>query len=572
MSTSSAAQLKKIQEMMEQASKGKIKATPAARSKEPANANATKFATIEANPFYKIMFDTETSPEEKMEAVASALTFEGTKEENAEQIKAFALFKEYLQHQRKQMADEIMKLVDTGAFSELKDVIDQLNNGIIEFDEAMKPLADVVEAVFMLRTNGDDTIFTAFNEIKQENEKRKETEAKLADQERKLKETEEAINAAKRDIAVLETNKPWYKFGRISKSSQEEIARRRVDIEDAQTQLVQLAAEREQINADASAPLSSVFEGDLAKSKDTLREFLDIGSDTHKARQAELIQKARDFVKFSDERTSAVLTHLDDMSGQISNLFDANSKMKGVYAVMADGTNEALKRNDQKAQELSKEPEGGESQISRMKREDGVNSVNKHIQVLVEANSDTVNTLGDLSLQSIKINNMNDTNRTQVAKVRGLNSTGIASVADQLAVVLNGLSGAALGEAAHVAEQSLKVMQNRTSSISAKEAFRSAMGVSDETNKLKDTLDSMKVFSEIQRKSTELYRENARDLKDTLGQVREQFVEVTEAVKESIAAAAEVQAEGGDSAPANGDKPKKPAAPKIADPFKIGPK
>mgnify|MGYP001100456082 CR=1 FL=1 len=50
------------------------------------------------------MFAENTKPEAKREEVAKLLTFEGTKEQNREQIKEFELFKEYLQSQREEMA------------------------------------------------------------------------------------------------------------------------------------------------------------------------------------------------------------------------------------------------------------------------------------------------------------------------------------------------------------------------------------------------------------------------------------------------------------------------------------
>ena len=115
-----------------------------------------RFANIAANAFFKVMFAENTKPEAKRAEVAKLLTFEGTKEQNRERIKEFELFKEYLQSQREEMAQEIIRLTDTGTFSELKQVYDDLNSSLVDFDQKMQPLTDIIDAVYTLRTNGLD--------------------------------------------------------------------------------------------------------------------------------------------------------------------------------------------------------------------------------------------------------------------------------------------------------------------------------------------------------------------------------------------------------------------------------
>src|SRR6185369_3802104 len=71
---------------------GKVKQAQQPAAKKEAAAEDARFANISANVFYKVMFDSETKPEEKRVAMARILTYEGTKEENREKIKAFELF------------------------------------------------------------------------------------------------------------------------------------------------------------------------------------------------------------------------------------------------------------------------------------------------------------------------------------------------------------------------------------------------------------------------------------------------------------------------------------------------
>ena len=139
------------------------RAGTAASAKTSAPAEDARFASIQSNAFYKVMFAEESRPEEKKSLVAKMLTFEGTKEQNRERIKEFELFKEYLQSQREAMAQEIIRLTDTETFAELKMVYDDLNTSLIEFDNKMRPLTDIIDAVYTLRTNG--MTVEAFQEI-----------------------------------------------------------------------------------------------------------------------------------------------------------------------------------------------------------------------------------------------------------------------------------------------------------------------------------------------------------------------------------------------------------------------
>jgi len=132
----------------------RAKQTQKTAAKREEQAADPRYANIAANPFYKVMFSEETKPEQKKEEVTKLLTFEGTKEENREKIKQFELFKEFLQSSREEMAQEIIRLTDTETFAELKSVYDELNQSLIDFDDRMRPLTEIIDAVYTLRTNG----------------------------------------------------------------------------------------------------------------------------------------------------------------------------------------------------------------------------------------------------------------------------------------------------------------------------------------------------------------------------------------------------------------------------------
>src|ERR1039458_4088850 len=106
---SSAAQTK-LQEMLAAQEK---KNTQNKATKSPTGPASVKRVAknydIENNTFAKIVFS-DLAPEKKKEAIAQALVFDvnKSKDENQTRLKEFDLFKEYLQSERKRMAQDII--------------------------------------------------------------------------------------------------------------------------------------------------------------------------------------------------------------------------------------------------------------------------------------------------------------------------------------------------------------------------------------------------------------------------------------------------------------------------------
>ena len=95
-------------------------------SKRTRSESAKNVAEITGNPFHKIMFDQALSLEEKRQAMAKGLVYdkELSEEQNAERLKYFVAFSEWLQTKRKELAIDMLKLNDAEAFAQLKEVID----------------------------------------------------------------------------------------------------------------------------------------------------------------------------------------------------------------------------------------------------------------------------------------------------------------------------------------------------------------------------------------------------------------------------------------------------------------
>lgn len=267
--------------------------TKASGEKSAADA---KFANIESNPFYKIVF-ADGDPEEKKSAIAKALAYnlEDEKSDNKERLAAFELFKEWLMDQRKDMAQEIINLTDTDAFSELKDVFDEMNQGLLDFEKQMSPLTEILDAVYRLRMASDGTMFDVFREIKADQEEEARIAARREALDQKLKGCETSINDLEYEIADLYGQKSWFGLGGTKKEALAKIALKERDLEELRKEKDTTADELENTVYDRESEFA-----EFAEEKRQLRELLDISSDEHKARQQALVDAANSFVNTAD--------------------------------------------------------------------------------------------------------------------------------------------------------------------------------------------------------------------------------------------------------------------------------
>ncbi len=494
-----------------------------------------RFANIAANGFFKVMFAENTKPEAKRAEVAKLLTFEGTKEQNRERIKEFELFKEYLQSQREEMAQEIIRLTDTGTFSELKQVYDDLNTSLIQFDEKMQPLTDIIDAVYTLRTNG--LTLDAFQEILRDR-KREEELLRLKqtkqDEFSKLKSSVEGIHS---DIAALGEERSFFGLGGVKEEARISIARKNEELRTVVDSLDRLSDELHQL--DQQTPTESQL-GEYVEQKKKLRELLDISADDHKQRQKDLVDAAVNFVNTAKTRVGSVRQHLGKMNDQVENLFDANNMMGTVYAIMNEGIKDAADANLKERDTLQPPAQGGEDMIAQMAREQKKMAVEQHITMLDASAADTMATYADLTSGSIRIKTMKDAVDQQTIKARAMHSQGISGVADRLSVVLQAVSSAALGEASAMAKDTLQQMAANTNKVAQKESIRIAMGIEEQNSDLSKAIDDLGAYGEVVRAATSITREGLTDMRAKLDELKKLAEDVQGDVHEAIAVHADV--------------------------------
>ncbi|MCB1681875.1 MAG: hypothetical protein KDI65_08075 [Alphaproteobacteria bacterium] len=555
-----------IEQLMQQARATSRKETVSGKEKTQAeeSASAKKFSKIAENPFYRIMFDPNASPEAKMEAVAKVLEFADNKDQAKEELEAFKLFKEYLQFERKRMAQQIIELTDTEAFSELKQVYDELNNALVAFEDKISPLTEIVDSVYKLRMNG--LTFDVFREIALDREEEARLAALLEKQKKDLAGLEQDIRQSQVQIAHLGEDKSFFGFGPVKETARKKIAELEMQLEEKRGSLTDLAGQIEQTSK--MQPRVSELDPEFLEAKAKLRELLDISSDEHKQRQEQLVQAAQNFVNTTEERVSSISDHFVGMDKQIDNLLEANYSMREIYAILNDATKSAHQNNEKYREELVAKEQSEESDIAKMNRERDKRDLENYIGALNASSYDTTTVLAELTNASHRIKSMKDGNQSQIDKTRQIHSSGVAGVADQLSTVLQAVSAAALGESSEMARMSLERMNTKTQDLSQKEVIRLALGTHEQNNELSKALQGLEQYGEVIRTATTITREGLKETKDLLGRLEDAAKNVQEDVKESISVAADVVAgkggaasssdEGGDDSAATGDAPPNP--------------
>lgn len=537
MSKSSAKKSSSIEDIKSQFEGTSPQTTP--KRTEAVETETRESAQIKSNTFYKILFDGSTTAEEKKAVIEQALVFEGTKTENAERVAEFESFKQYLQFQRQAMAKEFMKLADTKSFAELKQVIDDMNKGLIKFDDTMKPLSEILDAVYTLRTGGPDLLNDAYRDIETDRKAEEERKQKLKEFKDEIDAIENNIREHKNQISDLNEEKSWFGLGGIKKSARQEINRRQLEIEELQDKSTEISDKLKEIS-ERSIERSGLLPPEYADAKAKLRDLLDISSEEHSQRQKDLINAAREFVEHAQIRTGAVLGHLESMDKRMENIADANGALRTMYAIMNDASKDAVSSNKEKVEGMQTEKaQDGLSAIAAMELDDKIMSLNDHITNLDRTSVDTSKTLTDLAEQSGRILTMKDRNKSQVAKTRSQMTSGIGGVADRLVSVLTAVSLASLSESSELMQSSIQQMDSKTRESTKQEVFQKVLGQKLQNDELAQALEDASEFREMMGRGTELYRQQVTETHNLVDEMSKEAEALKEMVDEAKGAHAE---------------------------------
>lgn len=511
-------------------------------AKKQTNAAPDAFAQIKTNIFWQAMFNSELSATEKKEAVAKALTVTGTKEENRERVRQFEEFKEYMQTNRSELAEQIIRLTDTEAFSELKLIYDQINGALVDFDNKMAPLTDIIEAVYTLRMAGEGTALNAFKEIQEDRKREKDVENKRNGFQAQATDITNTIGDLEREITVQAQKKSFFGLGGIKPEAQARINAAKALIEEKNAALNNVRNDIVTLNAENEAIANRVGEYDKEKAK--LRELLDISTDEHRQRQEDLVKAALTFVDTAKERIGAVREHLGKMNSQVENLGNVNSNMTQIYAILNEGIKDAAVNNHGIREELAKPLADETDLISKLAREEKLTNVDAHIKLLDSSATDTMMSYADLTSQTVRINAMKESNEDQINNARAMHTQGVAGVADRLSVVLQAVSSAAINESSSMARETLSIMSDNTNRIAQKEVIRVASGMSEQNKEIEKAITSLSEYGEVRKVASDITRTSLAEMREGLARMEGTARDVQSTIREGLAVHSETSGTG----------------------------
>ena len=488
---------------------------------------------IETNTFYSIIMADDVELEEKVNQVSKALEFTNDKEADRTRIKEFEQFKEYLQSISETMSKQRIEMTDTGTFSELQKVYGDFNNDLNDFIDKIKPLTDITDALYTLRKNGETRSVLA--KIQQDKADRRDLEEQIKVYESRLIEIDDSIRELNHENELLVQDKSFFGFGNIKPESKAKL------LNNEET-LTSLKAEREKVIEEGTTlqtKLTNMATGEgYSFEAQKLKELLDLNSEQHVQRQADLVQSALQFINSGKERFGEIRKHLELMNQQIEGLTDNNSQMQQIYAVLNDGTKKAEEANKTKRETLINAPEPT-SQIEKMKLDKEKRDLDEFIDTVSQSTVDTMQTYGELSMEEIKLRNMQAATKNQSQSAATMHSRGIASVASQLSVVLTAVNSAAINESQVMASDTLTQMANVTNDVAKKESIRIATGRDDVNIELEKTLQDLVEFGDTQRQATEITRDAIKTMRDNLDELEKLSKDVQEDTADFVAVTAD---------------------------------
>lgn len=488
---------------------------------------------IETNTFYSIIMADDVELEEKVNQVSKALEFTNDKESDRTRIKEFEQFKEYLQSISETMSKQRIEMTDTGTFSELQKVYGDFNNDLNDFINKIKPLTDITDALYTLRKNGETR--SVLQKIQQDKANARDKQDRIIDLNKTINEGENLMAELREENVILAENKSFFGFGNIKPESKAQIQENEIKIAEIFNNVSNCTKERDKLLLEIENINNST---EYSFEAQKLKELLDLNSEQHVQRQADLVQSALQFINSGKERFGEIRKHLELMNQQIEGLTDNNSQMQQIYAVLNDGTKKAEEANKTKRETLMNTPEPT-SQIEKMKLDKEKRDLDEFIDTVSQSTVDTMQTYGELSMEEIKLRNMQAATKNQSQSAATMHSRGIASVASQLSVVLTAVNSAAINESQVMASDTLTQMANVTNDVAKKESIRIATGRDDVNIELEKTLQDLVEFGDTQRQATEITRDAIKTMRDNLDELEKLSKDVQEDTADFVAVTAD---------------------------------
>jgi len=509
----------------------KLAATPAVNEAIQARI-APKVAVVQAidpksNPVAQIV-SAAMKPEQKSQEIAAFLSPE-THEAAKESIKWLESYKEYLAQQRTLMQRKLIELSSTTVFAKMNKTFGDMNQGVLDFREMMRPLVENLEALYTLRTAGQGVVLDTFAEIAEDRKKEDDWARRNGDLKNEVQQIASDKDKLEREIAVLKTQTGI--FGGVKKSAAAQIAEKEHII---QTRLADLATIRDKaavIVAEQTEHDSK--QGKYKAEKDQVRKMLDISGPEHVKRVEAIIQAALDYIDKSQVTVAELRGELSDIDDQADKLVRVNGQMTTVVAILDKGIDIATANNKAKVQTLTVVPTD-EDTLGRVERERKKNDIERHITALVDSGIGTKKTVSDLEKDAVNANMFHDAVGKQIVNIRELSSDGIASIATSLNTSIQALNNSALNEASEGVRDSMREMNKVNDGVMNKEVIRSALQLDDTSKRIIEKIDSLSNIGASLQAANKLREDGLSSIAKSLSQLNDVTTTVRSHLQESI--------------------------------------
>ena len=431
------------------------------------------------------------------------------------------------------LKDEVKEYLGSNIHLKIGSLLKLIQKDRLDFIDKIKPLTDITDALYTLRKNGETR--SVLTKIQQDKANRRDLEERLESMKHELSMLEVDIQQLKQENYKLAEDKSFFGFGNIRAESKAQIKINEDKITELDKNLHDLLPQIDNVRQQ----LTDMATGEgYSFEAQKLKELLDLNSEQHVQRQADLVQSALQFINSGKERFGEIRKHLELMNQQIEGLTDNNSQMQQIYAVLNDGTKKAEEANKAKRETLINAPEPT-SQIEKMKLDKEKRDLDEFIDIVSQSTVDTMQTYGELSMEEIKLRNMQAATKNQSQSAATMHSRGIASVASQLSVVLTAVNSAAINESQVMASDTLTQMANVTNDVAKKESIRIATGRDDVNIELEKTLQDLVEFGDTQRQATEITRDAIKTMRDNLDELEKLSKDVQEDTADFVAVTAD---------------------------------
>ncbi len=484
--------------------------------------------SIKDNPFAQIALSTP-DPQVQKDQMVKLMAYVDA-ETTAVNKKALSEYNAHMQSERQRLALELIEMTDTKTFSNMQRVLVDINDGVLDFEEQIKPFMEIINAVRLIQA--EDATTDILSEMREDDKIAKELDDKLAGIDSRVNQITQAIKDKRISINTHKENRGLLGWGDVRKESKDAIAVLLAEITGLEENRDIADTEKAKLKSEVQQTASK-FEH-LNDAKQVMATMLNLSEGDHEARHEQLVKTASDFVTTTKERVAGTLAHSVQMGDQIKSLSDLAFSMRGSYSVLSEATKEAEKINSEAHEALKSELEGIDDQLVRMNKEGISRDMAKHITTLNDAASETTDVIADLTISSQRIETMEAANIAQIKKTEQIQTSGIAGVADNLSSVLTAINQAAIGQASTAAQQSLRRMNENTVELTKDQMLNAAKSRNDDNSALIKSLEQLAGFGEVIELANQSTQESVEENRDLLDQMRETADEVNQAATETL--------------------------------------